>query len=207
MSWQAFETHAEEYHKAARLLLEVRSNGQNSPIFEAPLLNLLAHALELYLKSFLLKLERAQSEVEKYRHDIHRLFNSLSGDNETRQWVEDLRKRTKCGAIGQVKEHPNAILERANLDVTDENVELLGLATNQEIGSEIPTLDESILWLSNLHNDGKGGALRYRKTKLIQVPILQKVHTPAWPLGIPLFPLILISSCDVLRKKIRFEPM
>ena len=113
MSAFDYLTRAHGFIHSASDLIETR---QNSPMFRAPILHLLAHGAELLFKGVHLWHGATHDELKnKYRHDIWKCWSELpAGAEDFRQYVlseanDTWARASEIGMVPRESEYPDGV--------------------------------------------------------------------------------------------------
>ncbi|MFZ7091668.1 hypothetical protein [Primorskyibacter sp. 2E233] len=164
-----FFTRAQDFATSAKHLCEVKLK----LCTDAPQHLLLAHALELVLKAYLLALGEKVTYVEAYEHDLKTLYDAVgqkvpdviktAEKNVRRKWITELREKRDL-TFGSSAESG-----------------MPGYISNEDIGSQAPDPMADLEWLSKRHKF-KGSIFRYYKPTFDTVRIVKfpgsSVETP-----------------------------
>ncbi|GGF63469.1 hypothetical protein SAMN05216376_10730 [Mameliella alba] len=137
-----------------------------------PLYLLIAHGLELTLKSHLLRLGHAIPAVEKFGHDLRSLFDEVCRNIPGS--AADLAKIVRRRWIETLKEERDKRLEKARSLGLEGQASHIGLEiwSNDEIGRFAPEARPALEWLSARHSSG-GSVFRYFESRIEQHTVVR----------------------------------
>lgn len=193
-------TFARSYLDTARHVIASVEDGELSLTFDAPIYALLAHTLELQLKSCLIILGKTEPEVGEFRHDLSRLYAQGKALSDERFSIRDLEKNVGRKWIDLLRcardRHQTSI--RSYVDIESESVAReLGIRDNSEIGSSLPSLSAQIQWLSERHAT-QGSQFRYLRSGPDHH---QEIRVFGLAENVPV--RTIIWSCEILDEKLR----
>ena len=155
---------------------------------------LVAHSLELSLKSHLLQSGMPTAEVVALGHNLHSLFEKVCArDSDIKRTVLKNVKRRWINVLKRDRNEKLALLRKSGMD--DEWFrDKMKVFSNDEIARNVPDPQQAFEWLAERHLR-KGSVFRYHETRLETLPCVtlkdQLVETP---------PLTLIWFAEELQR-------
>jgi len=159
---------AKNYLDTVQHVIRSRESGALKLTYDAPVFALLAHTLELQLKSALLVAGLSPKDVEAFKHNIARLYAACKERGEVSVSIEIIERKVRGRWRSHLHNARDAYLGRISVWVGSSDPEVLkdfGVLDDHTIGSELPELRQVIQWLSERHASG-GSQFRYLKTGL-----------------------------------------
>ena len=147
---------AQDYYEAATVLARV----PDQHVLPAPLLMILAHAMELSLKGHLLERGDSEEDVETMGHNLRRLWDRLAElDPRLSKSVADAVRAKWRDHLRTARDDYAAPFHSYLGDGASDLAELR-ILSNDTIGRGLPKFIDDLTWLSSRH-DHKGSAFRY----------------------------------------------
>jgi len=162
-----FITLAESYQECASVLVSQLKDASLQLRHDAPIDNLYAHSLELYLKGALLAYGRNETDLRNFGHNLLAIYDTLRSEIGSKELVADLegtiRKNWEI-YLRSERDKYSAVFEQQGM-VSNEALQENGVLNDDEIAQELPNLRDQVVWISERHSK-RGGVFRYHQTRL-----------------------------------------
>jgi len=159
---------ARSYLETAQHVIRSMDKGDLRLAFDAPAFALLAHALELQLKSALIAMGMPPADAEGFKHDISRLYAACrehhDGPVSIAEIENNVRGRWKTHLRVARDSHHRRVSRWVGSECPD-TLREFGVFDNDHIGRELPEVSPVIQWMSERHSAG-GSRFRYPKSGL-----------------------------------------